>query len=81
MLVSGSELSSESDQSGRYRMRIRSSTTYVLRVELSGFASTSALIEVGAEPTRQDFELVPSRDCGDEPCPAYRPPCVHWISR
>ena len=81
VLVSGSELGSESDQSGRYRMRIRSSSTYVLKVELSGFASDSALIEVGGEPTRQDFELVPSRDCGDKPCPAYRPPCVHWINR
>ncbi|MDE2774101.1 MAG: carboxypeptidase-like regulatory domain-containing protein [Gemmatimonadota bacterium] len=63
------------NNSGRYRLRVRTGESYALTVGNNGFAGDSITLEVGVEPLRYDFLLVPEPDCPDGNCRPYRPPC------
>ena len=73
ILVPNSDLGALTNSRGQYRLRLLASTSYDLTVEKSGFNLASVRVDVGAEPVRHDFPLVP--ECTDGRCPTYRPPC------
>ena len=61
--------------SGQYRIRVMSGESYALTASIAGFTVDSISLDVGSEPLRHDFSLVPAPDCPDGNCRAYRPPC------
>ena len=63
------------NNSGQYRMLVRTGESYVLTAGTTGFAVDSMTLEVGVQPLRHDFSLVPEPDCPNGNCRPYRPPC------
>ena len=56
-------------------MRVRTGESYVLTAVTDGFVVDSITLDVGSEPLRHDFSLVPDPDCPEGNCRPYRPPC------
>ena len=71
--VPNSDLAAVTNSQGQYGIRLGTMAAYDLNVERSGFEVSTANVEVGPVPLRQDFPLVPT--CPGGQCPAYRPPC------
>ena len=79
VLVKDSELGAITNAQGQYRIRLSAVASYDVTAERSGFDLATVRVDVGGEPIRHDFPLVP--ECRDGRCQAYRPPCQSGVGQ
>jgi hypothetical protein len=67
--------SAATNESGQYRLRVRSGQSYQVTAMKEGFSADTIQVDVGTNPQRIDIPLVPNPVCTDGNCRPYRPMC------